>query len=681
MRKFTFVLFALMGILSLPCGGHSSSTADSLVYLKQLSLESLMRVEVTSVSKKSEKVMETAAAIYVLTSEDIQRSGYRTIPELLRGVPGLYVANVDSHNAVVSSRGNANVFANKLLVLIDGRTIYAPLFSGVYWDIQDTLIDDIERIEVIRGPGASTWGANAVNGVINIITKSSVDTQGVLATIGVGTHERLLAQGRYGGQFSEDLSYRIYAKQRDVKEYDDFAESKATDDGRFDHGGFRVDYLPSENRSLTLQGDLYQSDSQRLLRLSTTETSDFITDVENKGGNLLARWEEVLSGGSQLSVQAYYDRTDRKDLYLGELRQTWDIDISHQFEIGTVQEIVWGGGYRYSRDKSSPGLVTSVVPDSRDDELYNLFVQDHLSLFDEQLLVTFGAKYERNDYTGSEWQPSARATWVFNSRHSVWGAVSRAVRTPSRAEHNMVAQIGGFESIESSTAFGIPGPEVPIPVTANVFVYGDDNFDSEKLLAYELGYRGQLTDQLYIDMSLFYHDYDQLRTQEPTTETVSFGPSGAVITLPFLIDNKMHGENIGFEVWARYDVNEWWRLNASYSWLKILLHSSGSALDPIGETAEEDDPEHQLSLHSAMDLTESLTLDSYLYYTSETNDGDVPEFWRFDVRLAWQLASSLEWSVHGTNLFDSHHPEMPTEFGSRPSEVPRTVYTQLSWKY
>lgn len=681
MKKLSFSFCFFFLILSLPCSGYSSSTSDSLVYLKQLSLESLMDIEVTSVSKKTEKVMDTAAAIYVLSNDEIVRSGYRSLPELLRKVPGLFVASVDSSNAVVTSRGFKNVFSNKLLVLIDGRSVYTPLFSGVYWDIQDVLIDDIERIEVIRGPGASTWGANAVNGVINVITKNTKDTLGTLASAGVGTHEPLLLNGRYGGTLRDGLTYRLYAKKHDLDPLENNGLSKAVGDSQLEHGGFRFDYDINQSHDFTVQGDIYRSENDTILRVSTAAQEEYISRVETRGGNILARWNTELSADSELTVQGYYDRTDREDLRLGEVRQTWDLDVRHQFMLGQVQDIVWGGGYRYSRDESTDGLVTTLTPKSRDDELYNVFLQDQFSLCDDQLLLTGGIKYEHNDYTGSEWQPNIRAAWKFNSRHTLWGAVSRAVRTPSRAEADMSSLIGSIQSMVPSSAVGIPGPGFDIPAIANITIIGNDEYASEKLLAYELGYRSQLSDRLYVDMSLYYNDYSRLRTQEAKGKVVEFDGSTVLVELPFYIDNLADGEGYGFEIWARYEANDWWNITASYSWLKLLIHSDGSKLDPLGESAEEDDPEHNVSVHSAMNLSDSISLDTFVYYTAETNEGDVPSFWRLDLRFAWQLSEQLEWSIQGTNLSDSAHLEMPTQYGSRPSQVPRTVYTQLSWKY
>lgn len=681
MKKIFFVFIALIGLLSVPCGGYSSSTADSLVYLKQLSLENLMRVEVTSVSKKTERVMDTAAAIYVLSHDEIVRSGYRSLPELLRKVPGLFVATVDSSNAVVTSRGFKNVFSNKLLVLIDGRSVYTPLHSGVYWDVQDVLIDDIERIEVIRGPGASTWGANAVNGVINVITKKSTETLGTLVNAGVGSHEPLMLNGRYGGILSDGFTYRLYAKKHDLDPLENNGTSKAVGNSEMEHGGFRFDYEINQDHDLTVQGDIYRSESNKIIRLSTTDVRDHISRVETEGGNLLARWNTKLSPDSELTVQGYYDRTERDDLLLGDVRQTWDLDVSHQFKLGSAQDVVWGGGYRYSRDKSMDGLVTYLTESSRDDELYNLFLQDQFSLCDDQLLLTVGVKYEHNDYTGSEWQPNIRAAWKFNSRHTLWGAASRAVRTPSRAEADIFSVIGSIPSMVTSSDVGIPGPIFDVPAVANITIVGNDSYGSERLLAYELGYRGQWSDRLYVDMSLYYNDYSRLRTQEPRGAVVEFDGSTVRVELPFYIDNLAEGEGYGFEVWARYEANDWWSITASYSWLKLLIHSDGSKLDPLGESAEEDDPEHNISIHSAMNLSDSITLDTFIYYTAQTNEGEVPSFWRFDLRLAWQLTEQLQWSVQGANLFDSAHLEMPTLYGSRPSQVPRTVYTQLSWKY
>jgi iron complex outermembrane receptor protein len=678
-RKLSLVsmvtLLSFLFAVGFPAQGQGY---DQLVYLKQLSLESLLDVEVSSVSKKNEKIMESAAAVYIITAEDIRRSGYRTLPELLRVVPGLNIANIDSHTTAVSCRGFKNVFSNKLLVLIDGRSVYTPLFSGVYWDVQDTLLEDIDRIEVIRGPGSSIWGANAVNGVINIITKSSQETQGGYVVGNIGSHVRHELAGRYGGTITPELTYRLYAKERDIKAFEDYEGFKAADDGLFDRGGFRMDYETAADE-VTVQGDIYKGEAGRMLNYRAVGLGYISEDVDTQGGNLLARWKKNYAADSSVTLQSYYDYSKREDVYLDENRRNWDVDFMHQFPLSAAHAVTWGGGYRYSSDNTSAGLSTYLSPDDRNDDLYNLFVQDQWSVLQDRLTITLGVKYEHNDYTGSEWQPTIRGVWQASSRHSFWAAVSRAVRTPSRAEADIVATIGSVDTVVPSSMLGVPGLPAVLPAKLSVSLLGNSSYTSEVLWAYELGYKGRLSDDFYVDFTVFYHDYDNLRSQEPVATDISYADGLVSVDQIFWMDNLMTGESYGAEFWLRYDVADWWQLTAGYSWLKLLLHSSGSDEDPLGESAEYDDPEHQFSVHSAVDIAQDLTFDTYLYYVDEINQGGVPNYWRLDVRLAYKITPSLEWSVAATNLLDGSHPEIDTSYGTQSAETPRTVYTQLSW--
>src|ERR1700731_4640181 len=370
--------------------------------LKKLSVEQLVDIDVTSVSKYPEKFSEAAAAVAVLTSEDIERSGVTKIPDALRLVPGLDVAQVDAHTWAISSRGFNDIFADKLLVLIDGRTVYTPLFSGVFWDVQDTLLEDIDRIEVVRGPGATLWGANAVNGVINIITKSARDTQGLLLYGGGGTEEQGFTGARYGVKINDDAFVRIYAKyfSRDSSVLPD--DTDAHDSWDMFRAGFRLDWDPTHQDSVTVQGDIYTGQQDEVYTVPTTTFpfSGKISSTDNvSGGNVLGRWSERFSADSELTVQTYYDRTVRNSAIFAENRDTGDIDVQHRFGLGERQEIIWGFGFRVTHDDVLNSLNVALVPDSRTLKLYSAFVQDDIVIVPEQLRLTIGSKFEHNDFT------------------------------------------------------------------------------------------------------------------------------------------------------------------------------------------------------------------------------------------------------------------------------------------
>jgi iron complex outermembrane receptor protein len=513
--------------------------------LKQLSLEELMGVEVTSVSKKEEKLFDAAAAIYVITQEDIRRSGATSIPEALRNVPGLEVVRLNANTWQISARGFVTT-ANKILVLIDGRSVYTPLFAGVFWDVQDTLLEDLDRIEVIRGPGGTLWGANAVNGVINIITKSAKETHGWLLTGGGGTEERAFGGARYGGKLGENARYRFYAKyfNRDDMVFPDGRD--AADQWQMGQGGFRVDWDASEKNLLTLQGDLYVGEVGGQVVASPTPPFLSMTDASVGGGNLLGRWTHHVSDISNVQLQVYYDRTERRiPGFFSEDRDTFDVDVQHRFPWGRRHDIIWGIGYRYTQDKVDSSFSVSVDPAQRATDLLSLFMQDDITLLPNRLRLTLGSKFEHNDFSGFEIQPNVRLAWTPSARQTVWAAVSRAVRTPTRLEldiHLSAVQI----------------PSMP-PIVLRVF--GNPDFVSEELLAYELGYRVQPYPRLSLDIAAFYNVYDNLLSLEGP------GPpqlSPPVVVIPFTQANKLQGETHGVEVLANYHLADWWRWQVGY---------------------------------------------------------------------------------------------------------------------
>ncbi|MFL6293865.1 MAG: TonB-dependent receptor plug domain-containing protein, partial [Thermoanaerobaculia bacterium] len=496
--------------------------------LKKMSIEELMEIDVTSVSRHTERVSGAAAAITVITGEDVRRSGANNLPDALRMIVSLHVAQFDGRTWAISARGFNITTANKLLVLIDGRSVYTPLFSGVFWDVQDVMLEDVERIEVIRGPGAALWGANAVNGVINILTKNARETVGRLANVGAGTEERGFGSFRQGGKVGERTWYRAYGKYsyRDALEFESGASAR--DPLRRGQAGFRIDRDIEEDAgrgSFTLQGDAYQGRSAEAIR----------SDTELDGGNLLGRWSRSKSEDSGVDLQVYYDRTHRLiPNSFEERRDTLDLDFQHRLPLGRRHGVVWGGGYRVTSDEVENSAATVFIPDQRTQHLFSAFLQDDFEL-SPSLRLTAGSKLEVNDSTGLEVQPSVRFAWTPNEHRTVWGAVSRAVRTPTRLDEDLRF---------------LAGPVVTLR--------GDRDFDSEELLAYELGYRHQPLRNQVLDAALFYNVYDNLRSQEPSATR-----SG----LPIVLANKLNAKTWGLELRASWQPLPWWRVYAGYAFL------------------------------------------------------------------------------------------------------------------
>jgi iron complex outermembrane recepter protein len=618
-------------------GAAAADTAAgprSPVDLARLSIEELAEIEITSVSKRPEPLSEAAAAIYVITREDIRRSGATSIPEALRLAPNVQVARLDSNRYAITARGFNSTSANKLLVLIDGRSVYTQLFSGVFWEAQDVFLEDIERIEVVSGPGGTLWGSNAVNGVINIITRHSRDTTGALVSVGGGTDERG-AGARYGARLGENATYRIYAKGFDRDET--FRESGASTQDSWNkvQAGFRMDWDGAAD-SFTLQGDAYDGSIDRPVN----------DDKTISGGNLVARWNSTLDDGSAIEVQAYYDR--RRHVQPGafaEDRDTYDIEAQHRFRWGNDHDIVWGGGYRVSRDDVTNSAALAFLPERTSLKLANVFLQDSIAL-DERLQLTLGTKLEDNSYTGLEVQPNARLAWKLQDHALLWSAISRAVRTPSRLDRDFFAALGP---------------------PYNGDLAGGPDFQSEKLTAYEIGYRGQPAPHASFSISTFYNVYDELRSVEPLA-----GSPGT-----FVLGNRMEGETYGVELWGSYGLRDWWRLSAGYNYLKKHLRFTPDSGDTVLRNAG-NDPTYQFSLRSAMNLLQNLELDVALRKIDDLPDPSVPGYVALDARLGWTFSKGGEISLTGSNLLDRRHPE----FGGAAtrSELDRTFYLKILWK-
>lgn len=655
----------------------AGASAQNVTDVTSMSVEDLMNVQVTSVSKRSQKLADAAAAIFVITQEDIRRSGVTSIPEVLRMVPGLQVARIDENKWAITSRGFNGRFANKLLVLIDGRSVYTPLFSGVYWNIQDVMLEDVERIEVIRGPGATLWGANAVNGVINIITKPAKSTQSALAAAGGGTETLGSGSVRYGGGLNKNTYYRAYAKYFNVAESTyPFTGSSANDNWDALRAGFRTDWTPVGADSLTLQGDIHRSGYGETLTVPTLDapySSTFPNKGSLSGGNLLARWNHSFANSST-SLQMYFDRTSiTENSLFTDHENIFDIDFQHTFHASGSQEVVWGLGYRSSHDGNDSSFTVALQPSQLTLNLFSAFAQDEISLFDKRLRITVGSKFEHNGFTGFEVEPNTRLLWTITRNQSVWTAVSRAVRTPALTEEGLRLN---SETIPPGT------PENPTPFPTLVSVYGSHQFKSEDLLAYEAGYRMQVTSNFSADIAVFYNFYTHLRSAEPGTPFVETSPTPVHIVAPFFAENKMAGDTYGTELFADWRVLPKWRLLSSYSYLLMDIRKDLDSLDPSADNPGLVSPRHQYYVRSSIDLPKHFEHDLDIRYTDRLPGVNIPSYYSVDTRFGWRPKRGPELSVGSQNLLNRKHLEfLPDFINTSPTEVKRSFYGSVTWRF
>src|SRR3989441_3616758 len=634
--------------------------------LKQVGLEQLGQIEVTTASKVPVKATRTPAAIYVITQEDIRRSGATSIPEALRLAPGVEVARVDSNTWSLGVRGFESTLSRSVLVLIDGRSVYTPLFAGVYWQVQDTLLEDIDRIEVIRGPGGTIWGANAVNAVINIITKKAQETHGTLASSGGGNIDQGFVNFRYGAGNSKGLNYRIYGKAF-TRGPEFHPDHQQFDDWRMGQIGFRTDWDAHNRDRLTLQGDVYNGDAGQRVGIASY-SPPFMTDVQQNaelsGGNLLGRWERELGSGSNIQLQTYYDRTNRKQANFAESRDTFDIDFIHHLTLPGRQDFLWGLGARLSSGNVSEVVPTVVfTPNHYTDKLYNAFIQDEIPVVGDQLSLTIGSKFLHNNYSGFEIEPTARLLWTPSSRQTVWGAVTRAVRTPSRVEEDL-----------QLTALAAPAP------LTFFRVIGDRKFSSESLIGYEAGYRSLLGPKFHVDIAAFYNNYDHLLSIEPGAPFSESSPPPPHFVVPFLIRNGLLGSTSGIEIAPDWRPTLWWRLEGSYSYLYTDLKRRTGSLDPSTVSSiEGSSPHHQVVIQSSLDLPKNLEFDQTYRYVSALPAQLVGSYGTADVRLGWRLTRHFSLSLSGRNLLQPRH----AEFGGDPGSlvgIKRSVYGKITWQ-
>lgn len=655
------------------------ATTENNEYL-DMDIGQLMNVTVTSVAKKAQPLSDAAAAVFVLTQEDIRRSGVTTVPDALTMAPGLQVAKISASKWAVSSRGFAGLTSNKLLVLIDGRSVYSPGHSGVFWDTQNVMLEDVERIEVVRGSGGTLWGANAVNGVINIITKKAEDTQGALIRAGVGSQQTLSSAARFGSKISDVASGRLYLT------YDDHASSTlhqtngdADDSWQPMQTGFRMDGKPGDGKDWTLQGDVYQnSGDQMVFPYWTSESvlpAALIDEIDAKGGNLLGRWRQELGDGQAVTFKGYYDNAQRDEAIYKLQFDTLDLDLQYETKLGHRQNLTMGTGYR-SVQGSFDRTFQIYLPD-RSDSLYSAFLQDEINILTDRLWLTLGSKYEHNDYTGSEWQPSGKLLWKPAERHSLWASAARAVRTPA-----IVEQYGRVTMARYST----PNPFFPAgpPLEGTVSFVGNPDFDSEIVNAYETGYRWQATDALSFDLALFYNDYDEIYTVKP--------PATPSLDMEYEFVNGQSGHGYGFELAADWKARPWLSFVFTYAYLQLNLST-----DPMvgsqssSSLVEAAAPQQQVGIRSSILLASDWRLNLWGRYVDEIagrNSTDllgplvpIDAYCQLDVNLIWTPNKQLEVMLAGQNLTNSGQLQYLSEYSTPATEIDRGVYGKVTWRF
>jgi iron complex outermembrane receptor protein len=644
--------------------GEAGPAADrGASALKKLTLEELSQLEVSVTSKELSPAFRMPAAIYVLTAEDIRRSGATSIPEVLRLMPGVQTAQMDSGKWAIGVRGFQGRLSRAVLVLIDGRSVYTPLFAGVYWEQQHVMLEDVERIELVRGPGATIWGANAVNGVINIITKSAKETRGMLATASGGN----VNQGRLGWRYgwgTDKLSARVYG-QGLTRGPQLHTDNRNFDDWRMGQVGFRLDWAKSDRDTFTLQGDAYGTVSGQKLVVSEFNPAIAPAIEDNgfyNGQNLIGVWKRKFAAGSDIQVSAYFDRTNRTDLNYHEIRNTFDFDFLHHIPRGR-HAVTWGAGARTSPSEFIQTRATvNFLPHKETYNIFSGFLQDEINVLPDRFSLTVGSKFEHNSYSGFEYQPTARVSYTPNSRNTIWGAVSRAVRTPSRVEEDF-----------RYSALIVPATSL------YVRLIGDGQFTPEQLIGYEFGYRTYMKKTGFISIAAFHNRYDDLLSVESLPTTPETNPPPARLVLPLNLRNGVKAVTSGVELATLWDIRKWWRVRGSYSFVGIDARNKRISNDASTvRQLEGDSPAHKAIVQSEFNLPKGFEIDLTWRAVSRILNQQVPGYSTGYARIGRRITSGLDLSLVGQDLLQPSH----VEYGGNPGpqvRIRRSAYLKLTW--
>ncbi|USE36320.1 TonB-dependent siderophore receptor [Endozoicomonas sp. SCSIO W0465] len=697
----TGILSSFITSVSLQANSDLAVVDNGLLDLSLEELISLDVPDVTSVSKRKQRLMDSPAAVFVITDEDILRSGVTSIPEALRMVPGMQVARLNSNTWSISTRGFNYIFANKLLVLIDGRTVYSPLFSGVNWDVQDTMLEDIARIEVIRGPGAALWGANAVNGVINIITKHAADTQSGLLSTGFGSEEKAFAAYRYGGELGDDGYYRAFFKTFNRDALATANGSDANDDWQLNRAGLRADWRTETGAEASLQSEIYDGTTRPALKIfnADTFTQDLIThqNRDQRGGHLIGNYKHYLADGSHFTLKGYYDRYENYDYRVTEKRDIGDLEFQHQILPRNNHDIIWGMGYRLTKYNLSGMNNITMGETRRTDQLYSAFIQDHITLTPEWAL-TLSSRFEHNDFTGYEVQPNASLTWKISDQQTLWLKAASALKTPSISETSVTSRGITFLREDDS----------PIPTIATLdllAISGNKQLESEKLFALEVGYREQFNNRLLFDITAFFNQYKDLLVYIDQTDCLDGTSSlfsvcsynggspniegDIVLEYPTTFSNELTANTFGLELTTDWQAKPWWKLQFNYSFLGVDAFSDKSNSPITNDYLKGNEnlletlsANHTANIRSYMNLPNQWYLDFWVRYMDNLKNARVKAYTALDVRVAKKIGKDLEFSLTGKNLFDKQRLEFSEVFsGLGETEVQESWYLQLRWQY
>jgi iron complex outermembrane receptor protein len=637
--------------------------------LTKMDLEDLLNVEVTSVSRREQKLSKTGAAIFVISQEDIRRSGATSIPELLRMVPGVDVARLDDSTYAISIRGFNQTFADKVLVLVDGRSVYSQTFSGVFWDQLDVPVEDIDRIEVIRGPGGTMWGANAVNGVINIITKKAGETQGGVVSASTGSKDRAGGLTQYGGQLGDAGFYRIFGQYTNTGASDTPTGPPVDDSRGMAHGGFRADLTLSPLDTLTMEGDFLRTEGADSLTSSLPNQALLQTSVDpvrSSVGDLLARWNHTLPDAGEISLQAYFNYFDRFNFGLHQVERVGDLDFQHHLRIKNRHDVVWGLGYRVGDSTIVGNEEIQILPEQRVDPLYSAFIQDEIKIADSLWFVV-GSKFEHNAYTGFTNEPSVQLVWTPTERQTIWFSAAKAIRQPSRADFGLQVNVGS-----------VPLPQGGFGVLT---LLGDPNPDTEILHDFEAGYRANATRRLSLDFTVFLSYYHHLQTQALETPyfTTTDGPPHLVI--PIVYGFQAHARDYGSEFFANWNAARWWKISPGVTLLRMFVAPDPGSLDTTVALTPGYSPEQQYMVRSFINLPHRMEWDQTIGYVSRLTSGDIPSYMRLDTRFGRRLGEAGELSVGGQNLLQPRHGEFPDFQSYDHLSMQRSVTARITWHF